>query len=176
MLYFSNNEHINNNTDQNNERLIKLNKKQDNDYIDYFKDNRIKKQIENNEIVKIDWHNYKQINEDKKRKGPGEQGLPVSLLPEELNDSKVKSLFNQNGFQGYISDKISLDRALNDIRHPDCKKIKYRKDLAKVSIIIPFHQEHLSVLLRSVHSIIRQTPPQLLEEIILVDDFSKKGK
>lgn len=56
------------------------------------------------------------------------------------------------------------------------QKKKYLQVLSKVSIIIPFHDEHLSVLLRSVYSIVRRTPPELLEEIILVDDFSGKGK
>jgi polypeptide N-acetylgalactosaminyltransferase len=50
----------------------------------------------------------------------------------------------------------------------------YREDLPKVSIIIPFHDEHFSALLRSVYSIVKRTPPELLGEIILVDDASKK--
>jgi polypeptide N-acetylgalactosaminyltransferase len=45
-----------------------------------------------------------------------------------------------------------------------------------VSIIIPVHDEHLPTLLRSVHSILNRTPAQLLVEILLVDDASKKGR
>lgn len=30
--------------------------------------------------------------------------------------------------------------------------------------------------MRTVHSVINRTPPQFLEEILLVDDFSDKGK
>ena len=56
-----------------------------------------------------------------------------------------------------------------------CKKKMYLENLPKVSIIIPFYDEHLSTLLRSVYSIIKRTPPELLGEIILVDDSSKKG-
>lgn len=30
--------------------------------------------------------------------------------------------------------------------------------------------------MRTVHSVINRTPPQFLEEILLVDDFSDKGE
>lgn len=49
--------------------------------------------------------------------GPGEQGAAVILSAEE---EKLKDeLYKANGFNGYVSDKISLDRALKDIRHPE---------------------------------------------------------
>ena len=98
------------------------------------------------------------------------------VLGLEDNQSKKKNdLFYQNGFNGLVSDKISLQRSINDIRHEKCKKRLYLEKMSKVSVIIPFHDEHLSVLLRSVYSIVKRTPEELLEEIILVDDFSKKG-
>lgn len=39
-------------------------------------------------------------------------------------------------------------------------------------MIVIFHNEHLSTLLRTCYSVWNRTPPKLLAEIILVDDAS----
>ena len=74
-----------------------------------------------------------------------------------------------------VSNRISLNRSLRDIRHPNCKTRKYHSSLPTTSIIIPFHNEGMTTLLRTIHSIMNRTPPVLLHEIILIDDFSNKS-
>ena len=53
-----------------------------------------------------------------------------------------------------------------------CTYKQYPKKLPQVSVIIVFHNEGWSSLIRTVWSVITQSPRELLKEIILVDDFS----
>ena len=60
-----------------------------------------------------------------------------------------------------------------DSRPKKCRGVKYDtgEDLT-VTVIIPFYNEALSMLLRTIHSILRHTPESLLNEIIIIDDHS----
>jgi hypothetical protein len=110
---------------------------------------------------------------------PGEMGKPVEinksdLLPGELQ--KYEDGFEKNAFNAYVSDMISLHRSLPDIRDSDCRKIEYKAPIITASVVMCFHNEAWSVLLRSIHSIIDRSPSHVLKEIILVDDFSDMGQ
>uniref|UniRef100_A0A8C1VXR3 Polypeptide N-acetylgalactosaminyltransferase n=1 Tax=Cyprinus carpio TaxID=7962 RepID=A0A8C1VXR3_CYPCA len=84
--------------------------------------------------------------------------------------------FQYYGYNSYLSDRLSLDRAIPDLRPDGCRNISYPSSLPQVSIIFIFVNEALSVILRSVHSVIHWTPSHLLKEIILVDDNSNNAE
>ncbi|XP_067097166.1 polypeptide N-acetylgalactosaminyltransferase 14 isoform X1 [Osmerus mordax] len=70
------------------------------------------------------------------------------------------------------SERIPSNRALRDTRHYRCTTLHYNPDLPSTSIIITFHNEARSTLLRTIRSVLNRTPVHLIHEIILVDDFS----
>uniref|UniRef100_A0A4W4GIF5 Polypeptide N-acetylgalactosaminyltransferase like 6 n=1 Tax=Electrophorus electricus TaxID=8005 RepID=A0A4W4GIF5_ELEEL len=119
-----------------------------------------------------DWHDNDSIRRDELRTGKGEQGKAFPLAEDECDDS----VYKENGFNIYVSNNIALDRSLPDIRHPNCKQKLYLENLPNTSIIIPFHNEGWSSLLRTVHSVVNRTPDCLIAEIILVDDHSDRGR
>lgn len=42
-------------------------------------------------------------------------------------------------------------------------------------MVVIFHNEHLSLILRTLHSVVNRTPHELLGEVILVNDASTKS-
>ncbi|XP_004389017.1 polypeptide N-acetylgalactosaminyltransferase-like 6 [Trichechus manatus latirostris] len=123
-----------------------------------------------NGLRRKDWHDYESIQKEALRSGKGEHGKPYPLTEEHHDDSA----YRENGFNIFVSNNIALERSLPDIRHANCKHKMYLERLPNTSIIIPFHNEGWTSLLRTIHSIINRTPESLIAEIILVDDFSDR--
>eukprot|EP00039_Didymoeca_costata_P029384 m.24449 g.24449 ORF g.24449 m.24449 type:complete len:719 (+) comp7608_c1_seq2:260-2416(+) len=106
---------------------------------------------------------------------------PVSLelkLPQEILDQEwfqsESRVIDRFGFNLKLSNEIPLDRHFPDYRMEQCKERVYPdpSEMPKVSVIIIYYNEALSTLLRNVVSVLNRSPPELLGEIVLVDDFS----
>lgn len=121
---------------------------------------------------KKDWHDRDLMTREFKAQGPGEQGAAFYLPPG--MEAKKDELYKVNGFNALVSDFIALNRSLPDIRHPGCHKKRYLATLPVASVVVPFHNEHRSTLLRTATSVLNRSPPHLIKEVILVDDFSSK--
>lgn len=106
--------------------------------------------------------------------GPGEGGQPVFTSMEEK--SAADRSVHEFGFNMVNSDKISLDRTIPDTRMDECKYWHYpdESQLPTASVILVFHNEGWSTLIRTVHSVVNMSPPKLLKEVVMVDDFSDK--
>ncbi|XP_048677704.1 polypeptide N-acetylgalactosaminyltransferase 9 isoform X2 [Caretta caretta] len=104
--------------------------------------------------------------------GPGGlgQGGMAATLRDDSHESETK--YEEYGYNAQLSDRISLDRSIPDYRPKKCKQMTYSDDLPQISVVFIFVNEALSVILRSVHSVVNHTPSHLLKEIILVDDNS----
>ncbi|KAG7283831.1 hypothetical protein CRUP_034018 [Coryphaenoides rupestris] len=88
----------------------------------------------------------------------------------EKEEGMTRHCFNQ-----FASDHISLSRSLGaDTRPAECVERKFRRcpPLPTTSVIIVFHNEAWSTLLRTVYSVLHTSPASLLTEIIMVDDAS----
>lgn len=99
-------------------------------------------------------------------------GAPVILSPvlQELADAS----FFEYQINMVASDKVAPNRSLPDLRDAKCLDIRYPKLLPTATVIMVVHNEAWSVLLRAIWSVINRSPDELLEELILVDDFSDK--
>ncbi|XP_007934859.1 polypeptide N-acetylgalactosaminyltransferase 15 [Orycteropus afer afer] len=87
---------------------------------------------------------------------------PLSLDPHGLNE--------------VLSARIPVRRVLPEVRHPLCLQQKPGDSLPMASVILCFHNEAWSTLLRTVHSILDTAPKAFLKEIILVDNLSQQGQ
>ncbi|KAM6410639.1 LOW QUALITY PROTEIN: polypeptide N-acetylgalactosaminyltransferase 12 [Pluvialis apricaria] len=105
----------------------------------------------------------------------GELGRAVRLELSPAEKRRQEESIRRHQINIYLSDRISLHRRLPERWHPLCREEKYDYySLPKTSVVIAFYNEAWSTLLRTVHSVLETSPDILLEEIILVDDYSDK--
>ncbi|KAI6198128.1 hypothetical protein M3Y94_01308100 [Aphelenchoides besseyi] len=107
--------------------------------------------------------------------GPGDYGAEVVLTESEKEEANRTFALNQ--FNLVASEQVSINRRLVDYRSSQCiseaeERATSLGPLPSTSIVIIFHNEARSTLLRTLHSIINRTPQSSLIEILLVDDAS----
>ncbi|KAM6983112.1 polypeptide N-acetylgalactosaminyltransferase 6 isoform 1-T3 [Tautogolabrus adspersus] len=112
--------------------------------------------------------------QDPNAPGADGKGFHKSSMSPEEEKEKAEGM-TRHCFNQFASDRISLSRSLgDDTRPPECVNRKFPRcpPLPTTSVIIVFHNEAWSTLLRTVYSVLHTSPALLLKEIILVDDAS----
>uniref|UniRef100_A0A8C0WW24 Polypeptide N-acetylgalactosaminyltransferase n=1 Tax=Castor canadensis TaxID=51338 RepID=A0A8C0WW24_CASCN len=94
----------------------------------------------------------------------------------EAQQKDAQDLFQRFGYNVYLSNQLPHNRSIPDTRDARCLQKTYPSPLPSLSVILIFVDEALSIIQRAIISVISRTPPQLLKEIILVDDFSSNGE
>eukprot|EP00048_Salpingoeca_helianthica_P004683 m.79839 g.79839 ORF g.79839 m.79839 type:complete len:615 (-) comp13297_c3_seq2:25-1869(-) len=97
---------------------------------------------------------------------------PMLEFVSEIESRKSADPYKMNAFNVAVSDRLASNRAVPDTRHTDCRALSYPSALPSTTVIITFHNEARSALYRSVRSILDRSPPHLIDEILLIDDFS----
>lgn len=78
---------------------------------------QIVEDLDENGDEKINWEDLKFYEYEKRRRGPGEQGEPYILTDlKEIQENE--EWIHKEGFSVIVSEKISVDRAIPDIRLP----------------------------------------------------------
>lgn len=155
-------EHVDKNLENPEQHLKELEEKDFDKPVERKVDPRVIKERENYEGIKYN----------------GARGESFVINPKQL-DSVEKEKFDigwkDYAFNEYASSLIPLNRTLKDIRQEGCKTDSFSTDLPTASVIMCFHNEAWSVLLRGIYSVVNRSPAHFLKEILLVDDFSDFG-
>ncbi|XP_064022967.1 polypeptide N-acetylgalactosaminyltransferase 15 isoform X1 [Pogoniulus pusillus] len=125
---------------------------------------------------------YRVVKQQSRRPGARAEGDPESpLLPLPMQGGEGAAAgerplgLETHGFNEALSERLPLRRELPEVRHPLCLQQEHDSNLPTASVIICFHDEARSTLLRTVHSIMDTAPKASLKDIILVDDLSQQG-
>lgn len=78
--------------------------------------------IYGDENVRIDWHDWNFMLEEELRTGLGEHGEPAYWWPYPPSSKQIN---DTHGYNGYLSDKIALNRSLKDLRPKEYVQIIY---------------------------------------------------
>jgi len=102
------------------------------------------------------------------------QLLELSQVVSNLKYHRISQKQGQLVEEATLVERFKV-RDVPETRHHQCLSKKYDEVLPSAAVIIPFHNESAEILSRTIKSILTRTPPHLLDEIIIVDDYDPQN-
>jgi len=99
---------------------------------------------------------------------PNDIGLVKNTEDKKIRDDGYKKF----AYNSLVSKRLGFHRDINDTRHKQCLNKTFSEKLPTASVIICFFNEDFYTLMRSVYSVVRRSPRNLIKEIILINDHS----
>lgn len=149
-----------------------------NRYLNYYDDDGLRGEWQfdmtknYNESTLIGWSAPMVVDRSKFSSNNNRCELGTAFKPTDGEKAEMEELMKKHNFNFLASEKISLHRSLPDSRFDACKSLVYPEKLPTTSVIIIFHNEPWTTLLRTIWGVIDRTPRELIEEFVLVDDVS----
>ena len=97
----------------------------------------------------------------------------IALVRNEDDKKLMDDGYKNFAYNSLVSSRLGVHRDINDTRHKDCLGKTFPENLPTASVIICFYNEEYFTLLRSVFSVIKRSPENLVKEIILINDNSE---
>ncbi|CAG2100908.1 unnamed protein product, partial [Medioppia subpectinata] len=104
---------------------------------------------------------------------PGELGQKC-IVPEDTET--YNKYFKFHEFNVLASDRIALNRTLRDSRSDSCQSKQYPNQLPDASVIIVFHNEAYSTLLRTLHIYLKQHLKHYVRELSVPIKIIRLGR
>ncbi|XP_046331720.2 polypeptide N-acetylgalactosaminyltransferase 4-like [Haliotis rufescens] len=102
-----------------------------------------------------------------------DKALRLEHMLDQIMKSHIRPDDDHYGYNLTRSDEIPVSRDIKDARPKECLDRTFNyTSFPTISVISPFYNEALTPLVRHVHALLTRTPPQVLLEVLLVDDMS----
>lgn len=98
--------------------------------------------------------------------------VPWSDYESPYRKEKEDELHETYRFNKYLSDRLPMNRDVEDTRPGSCSLQRFPKNMGTVSVVLIYYNEAVSVVFRTIYSVINRSPRRLLHEFVLYDDGS----
>jgi len=100
---------------------------------------------------------------------PNDIGLVKNTEDKKIRDDGYKNF----AYNSLVSKRLGFHRDIRDTRHKQCLDKTWPESLPSASVIICFYNEDFYTLMRTLYSVVRRSPQNVIKEVLLINDHSE---